>query len=1178
MTKIENIIKERILLLDGGLGTLIQSRNLTEEDYRGERFTQWEIPLKGCNDILVITRPDILQDIHTEYLESGADIISTDTFNANTVSMEDYGLQEYVYEINLAAARLARETASKYSTAVRPRFVAGSVGPTNRSASMSPDVNRPAYRNVTFDDQVESYTQQIKGLIDGGADMILIETVFDTLNAKAAIFALRTRIGNRTIPLMISGTVTDASGRTLSGQTVEAFYNSVGHAGLLTIGLNCAFGARQMLPYVERLARLSGTGISAHPNAGLPNVMGGYDESAAQMAAIMEEYMSRGLLNIVGGCCGTTPEHIAALARIAPGYAPHKIEPKTPETILSGLEPLVINENSNFINIGERTNVAGSAKFARLIREKDFDQALAIAVQQVAAGAQIIDVCMDAPMIDAREAMVEFLNLMASEPAVSRVPLMVDSSSWEVLEAGLKCAQGKSVVNSISLKEGEAEFLRRAMLIRDYGSAAVVMLFDEKGQADSFARKIEVAARAYKTLTEAGFPPQDIIFDPNVLAIATGLPEHDNYAVDFIEACRWISANCPYSKISGGVSNLSFSYRGNNTVREAMHSVFLYHAMKAGMSMGIVNPSMLQIYSQIEPRLLELTEDVVLNRRPAAAERLTEYASTMQNPTQSQEAKVEEWRQGSVSERIIHALVKGVTTHIAEDTLEAYDELGSAIEIIDNVLMEGMKQVGELFGEGKMFLPQVVKSARVMKEAVAVLEPHIKEGETGEKGAKIVLATVKGDVHDIGKNIVSIVLQCNGFRVVDLGVMVPSEKIIETAIAENADIVLLSGLITPSLEEMRIVAEGMERAGSQIPIAVGGATTSALHTAVKIAPSFSGIVAHSTDASGCVRVVSEILGNPAFATGYKQKQKQLREDYQKQQDAAKLVSLKEARDSAVKLDFSKITAPRQTGRRIFKDYPIEKIISRIDWSFMFSEWDLRGRYPEILDHPVKGEHARKLFADANTMLERLIREKLVEASAIAAIVPTYAQGDDIVIRPCDCCHCAEVRLPQLRNQTGHFRSLADFVSPDDTDHLALFALGITNNTNFTDEYDRIMAQILCDRLAEAFALEVTEIVMKEMWGSDAPGLRVAFGYPSVPDHAPKRKIFDILEVEDNIPLRLTENYMIEPVSALSGIIFGHPDADFFSVGLIGNQQLEDYARRTGTAIEKLKIMMPNNIK
>lgn len=1179
--RIEDIIRERVLLLDGGLGTLIQSHKLTEEDYRGAEFSDHRLPLTGCNDLLVLTQPEIIRNIHRDYYRSGADIVSTNTFNANAVSMVDYALESEVYRINYAAARLARQAAEEFETIEKPRFVAGSVGPTNRSASMSPEVERPAYRNVTFDELAATYAEQMRGLIDGGADIILVETVFDTLNCKAAIFALRHLLGRADFPLMISGTITDASGRTLSGQTIEAFYESVKHANLLTIGLNCAFGARQLLPYIEQLSRLATCGVSAHPNAGLPNVMGGYDESAAQMAVIIEEYLKAGAVNIVGGCCGTTPEHIREMATIVALYAPRQWVEKERVTTLAGLEPLYITKEANFVNVGERTNVAGSAKFARLIREEHYQEALSVAAEQVEGGAQIIDVCMDAPMIEAHHAMTEFLNLMASEPDISRLPVMIDSSDWSVLEAGLKCTQGKSVVNSISLKEGEAEFLRKALLIKNYGAAAVVMLFDERGQADSYERKIEVAKRAYAVLTEAGFEPTDIIFDPNVLAVATGIEEHNDYGRAFIEACRWIKENCSGAKVSGGVSNLSFSYRGNNTIREAMHSVFLYHATKAGMDMGIVNPSMLQIYSEIEPQLLELIEDVVLNRRSDAGERLTEYAGTLssgKDATQGKSQAQEQWRNYSLAERVKYALVKGVTTHIEEDIMACYHEKGSAIEVIDNVLMDGMGEVGALFSTGKMFLPQVVKSARVMKQAVAVLEPFIIRGEESQKGAKIVIATVKGDVHDIGKNIVSIVLQCNGYRVVDLGVMTPAERIVEAAQREKADMVLLSGLITPSLEEMRIVAQSMERAGlANIPIAVGGATTSALHTAVKIASHYSGVVAHSTDASSCVRLVSDVLTmGRRFTELYQQKQQQLREEYSAKQSARRLVPIAQARAQAPKFDFSKIAMPRHKGRHVLKNYPIERLIDHIDWSYLFAEWDIRGRYPEILNHPQKGEEARKLIADAKQMLESFVANGKVSASAVVAIVDARSEGEDILIKSCSCGSCAEVRLVGLRNQSDNFGCVSDFVAPKG-DHVALFALGIENNTNFEDPYHKIMAQVLCDRLAEAFAQHISALLSEELWGFEGEGLRVAYGYPTAPEHSPKRVLFDLLQVEESIPLRLTENYMMQPTAAVSGVIFAHPDARYFNVGVVAEDQLSEYAQRSRIDIDRLKVLMPNNV-
>lgn len=1192
---IAEAVQDRILVLDGGLGTLIQARKLAEADYGG---------YPGCNDWLVMTRPDVIAEIHAEYLEAGADIISTDTFNANAISLKDYDLQDRAYELNKAAATLARATADRYETTEKPRFVAGSVGPTNRSASMSPDVSNPGFRNVTFDELAEGYADQIRGLIDGGVDLILIETVFDTLNCKAALYAVRDMLGNREVPVMVSGTITDASGRVLSGQTVEAFYASVEHGDLLSVGLNCAFGARQLLPYIERIGRVAKMAVSAHPNAGLPNVMGDYDESAAHMASIIEEYLRENILNIVGGCCGTTPEHIRAIADVAQRYKPRAYRaPKDNggETILSGLEVQKISAETNFVNVGERTNVAGSAKFARLIRERQFAQALAVAAEQVEGGAQVIDVCMDAPMIDAVEAMTEFLNLMASEPDIARLPVMIDSSDWRVIVAGLKVAQGKSVVNSISLKEGEAQFLEHARTVRDFGSAAVVMLFDETGQADSYERKIQVADRAYKLLVANGFPAEDIIFDPNVLAVATGIEEHNDYGRAFIQATAWIKANCPGAKVSGGVSNLSFSFRGNNPVREAMHSVFLYHATRAGMDMGIVNPSMLQIYDDIDKELLDLCEDVVLNRRADAAERMTAYAEAHSAALSGVDhaaavAKQDTWREGTVDERVIHALVKGVTTHIEADAMEAYEKYGTALEVIDRVLMVGMGQVGDLFGSGKMFLPQVVKSARVMKQAVAVIEPFMKAGESVEQGAKLLIATVKGDVHDIGKNIVSVVLACNGYRMVDMGVMTPPEKIVEMAVAEQVDAVLLSGLITPSLEEMRIVAEQFERAGLDIPICVGGATTSELHTAVKIAPSYSGLVAHSTDASGCARLVSNVLKEYGFHQKYREKQADVRRKYEELNAVRELRPLVEARAHKLQLVFDEttVTQPKHLGKRVLTNYSLEKIAERIDWTYFFIQWDLAGRYPAIFDHPEKGEEARRLFDDAQQMLGRLIASGEVRADAVIGIVPARSEGDDILIRSCfhedgGACGCGapEARFACLRGQNPKEetnRCLADFVSPGPVaglpqDYVAPFALGVTCDFRGDSDYENIMARILCDRLAEAFAVEVSALLRDELWGFPAgsEGARIAVGYPSAPDHAGKRLIFDLLDVESEIPLHLTENYMMEPTAAVSGIVFAHPSADYFHIGTIDNEQLADFARRAGQPVAELRRMMPNNV-
>ncbi|MDE5944654.1 MAG: methionine synthase [Rikenella sp.] len=1189
-------LRKRILVLDGGLGTLIQARGLGSDDYGG---------YVGCNDYLVVSRPDVIEEIHAAYFEAGADIVSTDSFNANPISLADYGLQERVYEINRTAARLARGVADRFERQDgKARFVAGSVGPTNRSASMSPDVNDPGLRNVTFDRLAEGYAEQMRGLVDGGADVILVETVFDTLNCKAAIYALRTILGRSTVPLMVSGTITDASGRLLSGQTVEAFYASVEHGELLSIGLNCAFGARQMMPYVERLGRVAKGAVSAHPNAGLPNVMGGYDEGAEQMAAIIEEYLQAGLLNIVGGCCGTTPEHIRAIAEVARKYAPRAY--RAPQdnggaTVLAGLEIQKIEPAANFVNVGERTNVAGSAKFARLIRERQYAEALAVAAEQVEGGAQVIDVCMDAPMIEARQAMTEFLNLVAAEPEIARLPVMIDSSDWTVIEAGLRTVQGKAVVNSISLKEGEERFLDHARSVRAFGAAAVVMLFDERGQADSYERKIEVAERAYGLLRGIGFPAEDIIFDPNVLAVATGIEAHDDYGRAFIEATAWIKAHCPGARVSGGVSNLSFSFRGNNPVREAMHSVFLYHATRAGMDMGIVNPSMLRIYDDIEPELLTLCEDVILNRRPDAAERLTAWAeghaATAGGGVAAATGKHDAWRDGTVEERVVHALVKGVTTHIESDTMEAYERYGSAIEVIDRVLMVGMGQVGELFGAGKMFLPQVVKSARVMKQAVAVLEPFIRRGEKAEQGAKLLIATVKGDVHDIGKNIVSVVLACNGFRIVDLGVMTPPERIVEVAVAEQVDAVLLSGLITPSLEEMRVVAEQFERAGLRIPICVGGATTSELHTAVKIAPSYSGLVAHSTDASGCARLVNSVLKEYGFHRQYREKQEEIRNKYAELQAGRTLRPLAEARKRGARLVFDERTVvrPRGLGRRVLRDYPLERLAERIDWSYFFIQWDLAGRYPEIFDHPTRGEEARRLFDDAQAMLRRLIVLGEVRADGVVGVVPARSEGDDILLRGCfhgdgdTACGCGapELRLACLRNQDSAAERnpcLSDFVSPGPAeglpqDYAALFAVGITCDFRGESDYEQILARILCDRLAEAFAEEVAARLRDEWWGfpEGADGLRVAPGYPVAPDHGGKRLIFDLLDVESAVPLRLTENYMIEPAAAVAGVVLAHPEAHYFRVGVVDDEQLADYARRTHRPSDELRRMMPNNV-
>ena len=1202
--RLNDALQERILLLDGGFGTMVQRYGLSEADYRGERFRELPGQLRGCNDLLNLTRPDIIREIHTRYLQAGADLITTNSFNANAISLTDYGISDLAREIARAAASIARAAADEYTqrNPSKPRFVAGSMGPTNRTASMSADVSDPAAREVTFSQLAEAYGEQARGLVEGGADVLLIETVFDTLNAKAALYAVD-RLGEelgRQLPVMVSGTLADASGRTLSGQTVEAFWVSVSHARLLSVGLNCAYGARQMLPYLERLAAVAEVRVSAHPNAGLPNVMGGYDETPEMFAADVEEYLRRGLLNIVGGCCGTTPEHIFELSKIVGRYAPRPLPAPCHETVLSGLEPLRIVPEANFINVGERTNVAGSARFARLIREHNYEEALSVARAQVEAGAQIVDVCMDDGLIDGVEAMRTFLNLMASEPEIARVPTMIDSSKWEVLRTGLEVTQGKSVVNSISLKEGEESFLRRAREIHRYGAAVVVMLFDERGQADTYERKIEVAARTYRLLTEAGFPPEDIIFDPNILAVATGIAEHDRYALDFIEAVRWIKAHLPYAKVSGGVSNLSFAFRGNNAVREAMHSVFLYHAIRAGMDMGIVNPQMLRLYDEIEPELLERVEDVILCRRPDASERLSEYAQQVhQTAGQGQQAPDDAWRAEPLAERIAHALRKGITEHIEEDTLEGLRTLGSPMAVIDTLLMPAMEQVGTLFGAGKMFLPQVVKSARVMKRAVAVLTPYIERSgeQSSAKAGRVLIATVKGDVHDIGKNIVSVVMACNGYEIRDLGVMVEPSRIVDEAQAWPADCICLSGLITPSLDEMAHVCEELERRGLRIPVIIGGATTSELHTAVKIAPLYSGVVAHSLNASRNSLILSRLLGpdREAYAGEVKRRQEQLRAEYRRTEAARRLLPYAEVKRRALEEEPHRPVEPLYPGRMVFPDFDVADAAPYIDWNFFFPAWGLAGRYPAILDHPEKGAEARKLFDDAQALLHRIAEEHLLTLQAAVGIFPAHREGDDIVATDAK---GRNYRFAMLRNQTRgeQNRSLADFIAPEG-DWLGCFAvtagIGLKELTEkfraAGDDYSAIMAKLLADRLTEAFAEVVHLFVRRRMWGYEGGelpspeeviaghyrGRRMAFGYPASPDHSLKREVFDLLAVERTTGMRLTENWMIDPGEALCGLLFA--DAEYFSVGHIDQEQLRDYAARRGLDEETLRRLLPNNL-
>ena len=1205
MTKNRDIrheLEHRILLLDGGFGTMIQQYGLDEADYRGKEFAASEKLLRGCNDLLNLTRPETIREIHEKYLQAGSDVITSNTFNANSISLADYGLAAEAYRINRVGAAIAREAADAFTARnpQKPRFVGGSMGPTSHTLSMSADVDNPGARAFTFEQLSQAYYDQARGLMDGGVDLLMLETVFDALNAKAAIFAIESLFAERgmRLPVIVSGTLT-SSGRTLAGQTIEAFYTSVAHAEPLAVSLNCSFGAKALLPYLERLAAVSEFRVAVYPNAGLPNVMGGYDETPAMFAADVEEYMRRGLVNLVGGCCGTTPLHIFELAKIVNNYAPRPLPQRRHVTCLSGLEQLRIVPEANFVNVGERTNVAGSAKFARLIREKNYEEALSVARAQVEAGAQIVDVCMDDGLIDGPEAMRDFLNLMGSEPEIAAVPVMIDSSKWEVLETGLRVVQGKSVVNSISLKEGKQEFLHRARLIRRYGAAAVVMLFDEQGQADTYARKIEVAQRAYKLLTDDGFPAEDIIFDPNILAVATGIEAHDAYARDFIEAVRWIKQNLPHAKISGGVSNLSFAFRGNNAVREAMHSVFLYHAIQAGMDMAIVNPQMLQIYSDIEPELLERVEDVILCRRADAAERLTEYASQFTKTAATQTQHTDAWRSEPLGKRIEYAMLKGVADYIEQDALEGYRTLGSPLAVIDRLLMPAMERVGTLFGEGKMFLPQVVKTARVMKRAVAALTPYIEQGsaQPPHNAGKVLIATVKGDVHDIGKNIVAVVMACNGYEIKDLGVMVESQRIVEEAVAWGADCICLSGLITPSLDEMAHVCEELERRALRLPVIIGGATTSDLHTAVKIAPVYSGVAVHSANASRNSQILAQLLGpdGDLYADKVKADQQTLREEYARRLRERDLIPIAEARAARRGAAQHEPVVPLHTGRMVFPDFDVADAEPYIDWSFFFAAWGLKGRYPEILDHPEKGAEARKVFADAQALLARIRDERLLTLQGVAGIFPARSEGDDILVTDAK---GREKRLPMLRNQTRGEEnlSLADFIAPDG-DWIGCFALtagiGLKELAEKFraggDDYSAIMAKLLADRLTEAFAEAVHAFMRREMWGYETGtpptpeqavrgqyrGRRMAFGYPASPDHSLKREVFDLLAVEVTTGMRLTENWMIDPGEALCGLMFS--DADYFSVGTIGAEQLLDYARRRGMEAETVKKIIPNNV-
>lgn len=1197
-------LAQRILILDGGMGTMLQNAELSEDDFRSDRFRDWPSDLKGNNDLLALTCPDLVARIHRDYLEAGADIIETNTFNSTRLSQSDYGMEDLVPELNRESARLARNVCDAVAAETNiPRYVAGVLGPTSRTASLSPDVNDPSKRNVTFDELRENYYEAASALIEGGADLIMIETIFDTLNAKAAIYALEELFDdlNTRLPVMISGTITDASGRTLSGQTTEAFWNSVRHAQPLSVGLNCALGAEELRPYIEELSTKADTFVSAHPNAGLPNEFGEYDQTPEEMAAIVSEFAASGLVNIIGGCCGSTPEHIRAIAEAVSSMAPRKVAKRSHACRLSGLEPFNIEADALFVNVGERTNVTGSARFKRLIVEEDFTTALEVALEQVENGAQIIDINMDEGMLESQEAMVRFLNLIAGEPDIARVPIMIDSSKWDIIEAGLKCVQGKAVVNSISLKEGEAAFREQATKCRRFGAAIVVMAFDEEGQADTFARKTEICERAYRLLVDdIGFPAEDIIFDPNIFAIATGIDEHNNYAVDFIEATQWIREHLPHAMISGGVSNVSFSFRGNNPVREAIHSVFLYHAIRAGLSMGIVNAGQLAVYDDLPAELRDAVEDVVLNRRSDGTERLLDLADKYKGDGSGSAKKEDlEWRSWPVNKRIEHALVKGVTAYIEDDTEQARAEAARPIEVIEGPLMDGMNVVGDLFGAGKMFLPQVVKSARVMKQAVAYLIPYIeaeKSEETKAKG-KIVMATVKGDVHDIGKNIVGVVLQCNNYEVIDLGVMVPTEKILQAAQDHNADIIGLSGLITPSLDEMVHVAKEMKRRGMDLPLLIGGATTSKAHTAVKIEPQYDHPVIYVTDASRAVGVAGRLLApnlKAAYVAEIREEYEKVRERNAKRRPKAADLDYTQARKRRFRTDWNSFTPvkPQVLGLKTFDNYDLEELVERIDWTPFFMSWQLAGKYPKILEDKVVGEAARNLFADAKVMLRKLIDEKRVQARGVIGLWPANSVDDDVIEVYADESRTEIVeRLHHIRQQTTKGRdgicySLADFIAPKESgkaDWIGGFAVTTGHGVDELskayeaagDDYNAIMVQALTDRLAEAFAERMHERVRKEFWGyvpeetldNDAliaekyQGIRPAPGYPACPDHTEKATLFRLLDATENTGLALTENFAMWPAAAVSGWYFAHPQSKYFSTGKITRDQVEAIAQR-----------------
>ena len=1218
--RLEALLKDRILVIDGAMGTMIQQYKLTEKDYRGTRFANHAYDIQGNNEILVFTQPHIIEAIHLAYLEAGADILETNTFGATKIAQADYHLESLAYEMNLVAAKIARKAADEFNlkTPEKPRFVAGAIGPTNKTASLSPDVNNPGFRGVSFDELKEAYYEQAKGLMDGGCDALIVETIFDTLNAKAALFAIEElfeEVGDR-LPVMISGTITDASGRTLSGQTVGAFWASINHIPLLSVGLNCALGATEMRPYLQELSDIADCYISAYPNAGLPNEFGEYDQGASEMQQYIKEFASSGFVNIVGGCCGTTPDHIQAMAEAVKGIVPRKLTPKSHFTTLSGLEPLVIRPETNFVNVGERTNVTGSKQFARLIREKNYTEALKVAQQQVEGGAQIIDINMDEGLLDSEQAMVEFLNLVMSEPDIAKLPIMIDSSKFSVIEAGLKCVQGKCIVNSISLKEGEEAFLKQAKLVRRYGAAAVVMAFDEVGQADTVERKVSICKRAYDLLIQkVGFIPEDIIFDPNIFAVATGIEEHNDYAIHFIEATRQIKKLCPGAKVSGGVSNISFSFRGNEVVREAMHTAFLYHAVRAGMDMGIVNAGMMDIYSNIEPDLLEKVEDVLFNRRPDATERLTDLAVSLRGDAGKSIQKDLSWRDQSVNERLKYALVKGITDYIDEDVEEARTQAAEPLAVIEGPLMDGMNYVGDLFGEGKMFLPQVVKSARVMKKAVAWLTPYIEANKNGNSRAKgkILLATVKGDVHDIGKNIVGVVLGCNDYDIVDLGVMVPADKILQRAREEKVDVIGLSGLITPSLDEMVHLASEMQRLGFTIPLLIGGATTSRTHTAVKIEPKYKGPVVHVLDASRAVGVVSNLLSEQGdvssnFILDVRAENNRIREQRVGREQVKQFLPIAEARKNKWTMDWSTYTppVPDKIGIQEKIPFPLDELVPYIDWTPFFSSWELAGKYPDILTDAVVGEEATKLFVEANAMLKKIVDEKWLEARAVWGIFPAN-QGteDDIIIYSDEERTTEKMRLQCLRQQLKKApgqpnRSLSDFIAPvGKPDFIGSFAVSAGFNiekmdTYFLenlDDYQSILLKALADRLAEALAEKLHEWVRLDTWAyakdenhstidllkENFQGIRPAPGYPACPDHTEKEKLWELLEVEKRTGIILTESFAMYPAASVSGWYFSNPASTYFGVGQISKDQVENYAERKNMSLEDIERWLSPNL-